>query len=96
MEGGSLCYPKPTVTSNRALGKVPLDEERCFNFLEDKAPLQLSLSYASQRVSSSSNHNPFGSAQVSAHVDSKAQPQAWGGERFPRISCVLLFGGPLS
>lgn len=73
-EGGSLCFPKPTV--NSALGKVPLDAERCFNLLEHKAPLQLSLSYASQRMSSSSNHNLFGSARVSAHVDAKAQPQA--------------------
>lgn len=91
---GRRVAPKPTVTSNSALGKVPLDEERCFNFLEYKAPLQLSLSYSSQRMPSSSNHNLFGSARVAAHGDSKAQPQAWDGERFPRSSRVLLFGGP--
>lgn len=91
--GGSLCYPKPTV--NSALGKVPLDAERCFSLLEHKVPLQLSLSYASQRMSSSSNQNLFGSARVSALVDSKAQPQARGRERVPRISYPALWWAPL-
>lgn len=88
-----MYYPKPTV--NSALGKVPLDAERCFNLLEHKAPLQLSLSYASQRMSSSSNYNLFGSARVSAHVDSKAQPQNWSRERVPRISCPAVWWAPL-
>lgn len=82
---------------NSALGKVPLDGERCFNILEHKAPLQLPLIYSiSEAVFS--DHNPFGSAQVSAHVDSRAWPQpgveegSWGFSRALLLAWLRLRG----
>lgn len=41
-------------------GKLPLDRERCFNILEHRVPLQLSLIYCICSLSSSSNHNRVG------------------------------------
>lgn len=85
----------PTV--NSTLGKVPLDGEICFNSLEHKHLYNCPWFIASLRLSSSSNHDPFGYTQVSAHADSRAWPQARSGRRVPGdFSHAMLWAWPLS
>lgn len=76
---------------------VPLDGERCFNSLEHKHLYNCPWFLASLRLSSSSNHDPFGYTQVSAHADSRAWPQARSGRRVPGdFSHAMLWAWPPS